>query len=125
MKRLGSKMGNCWENILCTETNELRGTKLEQDIVHILAEHRSITYVQRHLPDLVCSVLMNHFFLRYCKSSYIPGFPHIVSQVRPPKFHQPSTLCDKTNSEIESISSNILFKKLLSPQGFIIFLQIF
>ena len=63
------------------ETNELRGSELGQDIVHILMKHLSLTYVQRHLPDLSCSVLMNHFILQYCKSSYIPGFPHPEAQV--------------------------------------------
>ena len=108
---------------MCTENNELRGTQLRQDIVHILIKHPSLTYVQKYLPDLVCSVLMNHFILQYCKSSYIPGFPHPVPQVRPPKFHRPSTLCDRILKL--NLFLPILLQKLLSSKGIIIFLQNF
>ena len=79
MKRFALKLRKPQK--IYAETNELRGSELGQDIVHILMKHLSLTYVQRHLPDLSCSVLMNHFILQYCKSSYIPGFPHPEAQV--------------------------------------------
>ena len=55
---------------------------------------------QRHLPDLTCTVLMNHFIRQCWKSSYSPGFLH----VRPAEIYL-AQLRDRTQKYLQYIIS--------------------